>query len=261
MPLSAKEAIKKFSVDLLKELPLDDPIFFRNADAANLFPLDNANSIRAKDTNAKKVDYFLQHVLEPGADHYLPILLKVMKNSATANVVGLADKIQAAMEPDTAISAPPKNSAATVTTSSVNMPSSFSQVKLFISYAWEQATDDFVLKLKKDLEDKGLNVFLDKHDIVVGEDILHAVANGMEDSNGIIVVYSERYPDSKWCDSELQMAKRCNKPIFPLRRIKSAFKGTVNLVIGSLLYADFTEDDDDEYQRSLDSLIKVAIVV
>ena len=61
-----------------------------------LFPLDTGDSIAAKSTRAQKVTYFLQHVVEPGAEEYLPKLLKVMRDSKVTNVVGLADDIHAA---------------------------------------------------------------------------------------------------------------------------------------------------------------------
>ena len=94
--LSPNEAIKQFNVELLRQLPLESDIFFAMAKQADLFPLDTGTSIAAKHTRAKKVSYFLQHVVEPGAEQYLPKLLKVMKESEIANVVKLADDIQAA---------------------------------------------------------------------------------------------------------------------------------------------------------------------
>ena len=103
MPLSAKDAIKKFNVKLLEELPLENPIFFGMCKTADLFPLGTADGIAAKPTRADKVAYFLQHVVEPGADDYLPKLLKVMKDSKFDNVVELAGKIEAAMKPGTHI--------------------------------------------------------------------------------------------------------------------------------------------------------------
>ena len=94
--LSPNEAIRQFNVELLCQLPLDSDIFFAMAKQADLFPLDTGDSIAAKPTRAKKVSYFLQHVVEPEAEQYLPKLLKVMKESEVANVVKLADDIQAA---------------------------------------------------------------------------------------------------------------------------------------------------------------------
>lgn len=133
-----------------------------------------------------------------------------------------------------------------------------SRVKLFISYAWEDVTNSFVERLKCDLESTGLQVFLDKHDILPGDNIRHEVAKGMDEANGIIVVYSERYPDSKWCDKELQMAQQYNKKIFPIRRIQGAYQRNVELAIGGILYENFTTADDNEknYKHSLDRLIK-----
>ena len=94
--LSPNEAIKQFNEELLRQLPLDSGIFFAKAKQADLFPLETGDSITAEPTRAKKVSYFLKDVVEPGAEHYLPKLLKVMKESEFANVVKLADDIQAA---------------------------------------------------------------------------------------------------------------------------------------------------------------------
>ena len=95
MAISAKDAIIKFKVELLQELPLDDPLFFALAERAGLFPSNTGNNIYEGKTRAHKVDYFLRHVVEPGAEVYLPKLLKVMKESKFENVEKLADDIQA----------------------------------------------------------------------------------------------------------------------------------------------------------------------
>ena len=92
---SAKDAIRKFNVELLQELPLENDIFLAMARRAGLFPLDTYESTSAQLTRAKKVAYFLQHVVEPGAEEYLPKLLSVMKESEVANLVRLADDIEA----------------------------------------------------------------------------------------------------------------------------------------------------------------------
>ena len=65
------------------------------AKTADLFPLGTAASIEAKPTRAEKVAYFLEHIVEPGADDYLPKLLTIMKDSKIDNVVKLAGKIEA----------------------------------------------------------------------------------------------------------------------------------------------------------------------
>ena len=94
--IGARDAIKQFNVKLIQQLPLENDIFFAMAKQVGLFPLDTGDSIAAKSTRAQKVTYFLQHIVEPGAEEYLPKLLKVMRDSKVANVVRLADDIQAA---------------------------------------------------------------------------------------------------------------------------------------------------------------------
>ena len=101
MGISAKEAIRKFKVDLLQKLPLEDPVFFAKVDIAGLFPSDTGRSIKAEKTRSHKVDYFIDNVIEPGADEYLPKLLEVMKDSTFANVEILASQILAAMKAGT----------------------------------------------------------------------------------------------------------------------------------------------------------------
>ena len=95
MKVSAKDAIKQFNVELLHQLPLENDIFFAMARRAGLFPMDTGDSIAAEPTRAKKVAFLLQHVVEPGAEEYLPKLLIVMKESKVANVIRLAEDIQA----------------------------------------------------------------------------------------------------------------------------------------------------------------------
>ena len=99
MAISAKDAVRKFKVELLQELPLDEPLFFAMAERAGLFPLGINKAIKGKATRAHKVYYFLDHVIESGADDYLPKLLQIMRESKVANVVRLADDIQAAVGP------------------------------------------------------------------------------------------------------------------------------------------------------------------
>ena len=95
--MATKDVIKKFEVELVEQLPLDNLIFFAKAKGANLFPSDVADNITARNTRADKVSYFLQHVIEPGVEDYLPKLLNVMKGCEFTNVKKLADDIQAAI--------------------------------------------------------------------------------------------------------------------------------------------------------------------
>ena len=94
--MTAREAFSHFNMELHQQLPLENDVFFALAKQGGLFPLDNSDSIAAISTRVQKVNHLLQHVVESGAEEYLPKLLKVMKESGFANVVRLADDIQAA---------------------------------------------------------------------------------------------------------------------------------------------------------------------
>ena len=87
--MSAKDAIKKYGVDLLQELPLDNPIFLDMEDGAGLLGLNYKQVIEAKVTRADKVAFYKGNVLMPGADRHLPILLDVMdKHDDTKALAG-----------------------------------------------------------------------------------------------------------------------------------------------------------------------------
>ena len=98
MTLSARDAITHFNTRLLEQLPLESGVFFAMVKQASLFPRDSADRIAKLSTRPEKVSYFLQHVIEPEADVYLPTLLGVMKESEDLSVVRLANEIEAEME-------------------------------------------------------------------------------------------------------------------------------------------------------------------
>ena len=94
--VSPKDAIRDFGPKLLEKLPLENEVFLVLADQARLFPPDVKAIIITKRTRSEKVAYFLNHVMEPGADQYLPKLLDVMKKYDDLAVQQLANEIQTA---------------------------------------------------------------------------------------------------------------------------------------------------------------------
>ena len=136
------------------------------------------------------------------------------------------------------------------------MEPSLSEIKMFISYAREESTNEFVLKLKEDLESVGLKVFLDKDNILPSDNIRHELAEGIKEAHGIIIVHSKRYSESKWCNEEYQMALRKNKQVFPILRTKDQYQPKEDMAFGSTCWVDFTDNSENGYQQSLDSLIK-----
>ena len=88
-------AIKQFREELLGILPLDDKIFFAMLGGADLLPLGSGDMVNHYSTRAEKVAFYLDKVIKPGAETYLPLLLKVMKDCDHLAVTGLAEKIEA----------------------------------------------------------------------------------------------------------------------------------------------------------------------
>ena len=93
--MDAADAVRHFNVELCRQLPLDDALFFGMVNGANLLPLDTGDNIRTLATRAQKVDYFLRNIIEPAAKQNLPKLLDVMINSGVSTLKQLADEIQA----------------------------------------------------------------------------------------------------------------------------------------------------------------------
>ena len=139
----------------------------------------------------------------------------------------------------------------TLSTTLTKSSSMSSEIKLFISYVWDDSTNKFVRKLQKDLACFGFTVFLDKVVIVAGDNIQHELAKEMDQADGIIVLISKKFSSSQWCDKELQMCQRRGKPLFPVRRIKEQPNNNVDMAVGSIKYVDFIE-----YEDSLKSLVQ-----
>ena len=94
--MSSADAVKKFGVRLLKELPLDEDIFLEMVNDAGLLSLGYKASIKAKGTRAEKVAFFKDNILEPGPDIQLPKLLDVIDDSDDSTAKNLAKDIRKA---------------------------------------------------------------------------------------------------------------------------------------------------------------------
>jgi len=91
----------------------------------------------------------------------------------------------------------------------------FSINGVFISYAWGDKEDDFndskfVEELRKQLYDAGLNVWLDRHNMIAG-DIVKQVDRAIRLNDVVIVVLSKWSVDSDWVEHELETARRKEK--------------------------------------------------
>lgn len=75
-----------------------------------------------------------------------------------------------------------------------------SMVKVFISYSSKDS--DFITKLTNDLRKKGFEVWLDKWEIRVGDDIFEKIQLGIRNSDYVILVLCHNSVSSGWVDKE-----------------------------------------------------------
>jgi hypothetical protein len=78
----------------------------------------------------------------------------------------------------------------------------------FLSYSWADAT--FVNKLRDRLMAEGVNVWLDRHDMVAGT-IQDQIWRAIQIHHVVIIVLSKDSVNSDWVENELDMARRREK--------------------------------------------------
>ena len=95
----AKKILRNHKIQLLEILPLERELFLASLDVAELLPNGSGADIRAKSTRNKKVSYFLEEIVIPGADVFLPKLIDVMEKSDDLAVKKLAKDMKGQMKP------------------------------------------------------------------------------------------------------------------------------------------------------------------
>lgn len=99
----------------------------------------------------------------------------------------------------------------------------------FISYT--QSDYQFAHKLASSLQDYGIRVWLDKYDLLPGNDIKTQVESGIQDSDKMIVILSKESLKSEWVqleiDKALSIEKRTGKKVlFPITIDDAIFEST-----------------------------------
>ena len=89
--------VRQFYEQLVKTLPMDNPVFIASLNTQELFPDDTKEAVEAKETKDEKAKYFLDAVIICGIDYddtYFKKLLNVMESSEYRPVQSLAKKIK-----------------------------------------------------------------------------------------------------------------------------------------------------------------------
>lgn len=123
---------------------------------------------------------------------------------------------------------------------------------VFVSYGHKDASE-FVLRLKKDLKDRGISpVWLDSDRIDEGQAWTSAIERGIRDSEVVLALMTgHSLREESICQDEVAFAQVEGKTIVPVR-VESDVRPTLLLVRRS--WVDFTDDYDAALQRLLRAL-------
>jgi hypothetical protein len=93
----------------------------------------------------------------------------------------------------------------------------FKTRRIFVSHSSND--DQFADKLAKELTSRGLKPFVDHHPktgIIPGEDWLRALRRSLGRTQAVLILVSDGWHRSEWCQAEYRTAKLLNKPIIPV---------------------------------------------
>ncbi|XP_064645514.1 uncharacterized protein LOC135498927 [Lineus longissimus] len=108
---------------------------------------------------------------------------------------------------------------------------------IFISYSWHDKKK--VRKIAARLKELGYNIWIDHEQMK--ENILQAMAQGIEDSAIFLMCMSESYKESPNCRTEAEYAFKLQKPVIPLMMQKRYTPdGWLGIILGTKLYFNFT---------------------
>ena len=107
--------------------------------------------------------------------------------------------------------------------------------KVFIAYSHEDY--EVVAKICKLLENYSVDILLDKHELMVGDNIKQKISEMVEDSDYFIYVNSINSNESTWATKELEKAKELKKKILPIQLDESKMPD----IVSGLVFADFAK--------------------
>ncbi len=90
------------------------------------------------------------------------------------------------------------------------------QAPIFISYGRDDETADFVPRLHDDLESNGVNAWLDKKDIPVGQDWDLAIQQGLDACRALLLIVTQKSLQSPVVRAEWNRVLNAGKPVVPL---------------------------------------------
>jgi len=115
--------------------------------------------------------------------------------------------------------------------------------QVMISYQWDNQKT--MTKLASLLEESGLKVWMDIYKMEGS--ILGSMANGIEESDVVLIGLSKKYKDSANCRTEAEYAYKLKKPIVPLLLEKYYEPdGWLGALLGMKLYVEISDENVDD---------------
>ncbi|KAK9930161.1 hypothetical protein M0R45_027213 [Rubus argutus] len=99
---------------------------------------------------------------------------------------------------------------------------------VFLSFRGEDTRNNFTDHLYTALSSAGIRTFRDSEGLGKGEDIAASLMRAIQESRFYLVVFSDKYADSKWCLNELMLIMNC--------RDRTAIKGGLQEVVIPIFY-------------------------
>ncbi|MEA3351698.1 MAG: SUMF1/EgtB/PvdO family nonheme iron enzyme [Chloroflexota bacterium] len=123
--------------------------------------------------------------------------------------------------------------------------------QVFISYAREDV--DFANRLVSDLEKNGINVWIDRSDILPGDKWRQDVVEGIRSADIFLIVLSSKSVQSKYVKRELHAADKHNKPIVPVCYKKVAIPSELEFILSEFHRVTFQHNN---YNEKFSELLK-----
>ena len=86
-----------------------------------------------------------------------------------------------------------------------------SNFDVFLSFRGEDTRHGFTDHLYEAFRWRGFEAFRDSEKLQLGQEIASELIQAIENSQSAIVVFSEKYADSRWCLDELAVIVECKK--------------------------------------------------
>ena len=136
---------------------------------------------------------------------------------------------------------------------------------VFLGFRGDDTGEGFTSHLYKALCDKGIHTFIDEK-LQKGEEISEELIQAIKNSSILVVVFSEKYAESKWCLDELAEMVECSEkdqkvqiiPVFYKVDPSEIRNQKGNFGIALANHGEEFKNNKDKVQRWGDALRKAA---